>query len=146
MLNQGEFIDIVVGQVGADGSGSDGSVAADDGGGTFVYVDGVGQRLIVAGGGASNRQFSSGANHGDGSVTIVEEDSSACCRRGALILTHRGEVAVEDLAVGDRLVTLEGEARPIRFRAGSIGAPARVLATWSAPATGPRPETAHGLA
>lgn len=38
-----------------------------------------------------------------------------CFRRGTLILTERGEVPVEELAIGDRLVTLSGAARPIRW-------------------------------
>jgi len=38
-----------------------------------------------------------------------------CYARGTLILTEGGEVAVERLRIGDRLVTLSGEARPLRW-------------------------------
>ena len=38
-----------------------------------------------------------------------------CYCRGTMILTARGEVAVEDLAVGDAVVTASGAARPVRW-------------------------------
>jgi fibronectin-binding autotransporter adhesin len=53
---------------------------------------------------------------GDGSAgTLITEDTAPCYCRGTLILTPTGEVAVEDLAVGDLVETVWGEAKPIRW-------------------------------
>ena len=45
---------------------------------------------------------------------IVQLDAPCYCP-GTLILTDRGEVAVEALAIGDRVVTTAGQAEPIRW-------------------------------
>jgi autotransporter passenger strand-loop-strand repeat protein len=45
--------------------------------------------------------------------TLVTEDTTPCYCRGTLILTPKGEVPVEALQIGDRVVTLSGKARPI---------------------------------
>jgi Hint domain len=51
---------------------------------------------------------------GAGGVTVTEEGVPCYCP-GTLLLTDRGEVAVETLAVGDRVVTVSGALEPIRW-------------------------------
>ena len=52
-------------------------------------------------------------NSGGGTEIIM--DGTPCYCRGTRILTDRGYRAVEYLAIGDRLVTMSGPARPIRW-------------------------------
>ena len=47
--------------------------------------------------------------------TLVTEDTTPCYCAGTLILTDRGEVEVERLAIGDTIITAEGAVRPIRW-------------------------------
>jgi hypothetical protein len=49
----------------------------------------------------------------DVAVNLAAETSSACYCRGTKILTDRGEVPVEDLCLGDLLMTIDGQAMPI---------------------------------
>jgi autotransporter-associated beta strand protein len=57
--------------------------------------------------------FHLGQDSSNGSV--ITEDETACYCRGTLILTDTGEVAVEALRIGDRLVTRSGKARAIKW-------------------------------
>jgi autotransporter passenger strand-loop-strand repeat protein len=59
--------------------------------------------------------FNTAAGPLTGLDTLVTASDTPCYCRGTLILTDRGEVAVEDLRIADRLVTLSGAVRPIRW-------------------------------
>src|SRR6202000_1331306 len=47
--------------------------------------------------------------------TKITDDTMPCYCPGTLILTDRGEVRVEQLAIGDLVVTMDGHHRPIKW-------------------------------
>ena len=65
----------------------------------------------VFGSGTANRtRFTS-----DGDTSLNSYAAPVCFTTGTLIRTTRGDVAVEDLSIGDLVVTSSGEERPIRW-------------------------------
>src|SRR5258708_702682 len=50
-----------------------------------------------------------------GSGTLINEDSVACYCTGTLILGGHGEMRVEDLKIGDEVMTISGAVRPIKW-------------------------------
>ncbi len=48
-------------------------------------------------------------------IAFAPTAATPCFCRGTLILTDLGEVPVEDLAIGDRVVTLSGAIEPVRW-------------------------------
>ncbi len=64
--------------------------------------------------GVSGNQGGAGEINVAAAIQYIENDIACYCR-GTLILTDQGEVAVEDLMIGDRIATLSGELRPIKW-------------------------------
>jgi hypothetical protein len=105
---------------GGFGGGGAGSLGGGGGGG---YGGGRGGGLDMPGGGGGSyfngtasidQAGANTAGSGEGSVTITYEDA-LCYLRGTRVLTPTGEVPVEALNIGDRLVTRFGGMRTIRW-------------------------------
>ncbi|MCJ2023444.1 Hint domain-containing protein [Methylobacterium sp. J-067] len=83
---------------------------------TQTGADSSSTRLILSnsqvfGSGSANRtRFTS-----DGDTSLNSYAAPVCFTTGTLIRTSRGDVAVEDLVVGDRAVTASGALRPITW-------------------------------
>jgi O-antigen biosynthesis protein len=57
--------------------------------------------------------FHLGPDGGNG--TDITESQTACYLRGTLIRAERGDIAVENLAIGENIMTASGALRPIRW-------------------------------
>ena len=92
------------------------------GGTPFVDNSGIAFSLVGGTGGDDGHGnvafFSDGGNHyyensTNGNAASAASLTPACYVRGTMIATSGGEVAVEDLAIGDHVVTVDGAAEPI---------------------------------
>ena len=81
-------------------------------GGSYVLSDGSTQVDLDFGSAQSISTLSYKVSGGD---TIVTTDVAPCYCRGTLILADAGEVAVQDLKIGDLVLTSSGAARPIKW-------------------------------
>ncbi len=105
-----------------DGGILDVSYLAFTSGGTADLDSGTDILTVTVGGETYTQQLSGSytgeyfqlTNDGSGG-TMITEESTACYCKGTLIRTDHGDVAVENLRIGDRLVTRSGAARPIRW-------------------------------
>ncbi|HEV8679294.1 MAG TPA: Hint domain-containing protein [Stellaceae bacterium] len=102
-LGVGDHIDLagIVFSSGTTATVSGGQLTVANGGSTLAVlnVDGLADGTPV-----------SVSNNGSGGTELI-----VCFCRGTRIQTERGEIPVEALAVGDRVVTLSGELKPIRW-------------------------------
>jgi O-antigen biosynthesis protein len=108
------------GSSGGFGGGGGGGFSGGGGGGGYGGGGGGGNSNISGGGGGGSyvnplatevTQFAD-VHSGNGEVTIT---AVACFAPGTRLATPHGEVAVEDLAIGDLVVTMSGALRPIKW-------------------------------
>jgi hypothetical protein len=87
---------------------TNGVLQMEEGGSTTTLRFDPTQNLSLA-------NFSFQAAPGGGIGTLITEDSTPCYCPGTLIATDRGDVLVERLAIGDRVLTHSGEMRPVKW-------------------------------
>ena len=87
------------------------------------FSPGTGVLTIQAAGGPYTLHFNNPTggdyfhanSNGVGGYTITEDNVAACYCPGTLIRTDRGDVAVESLRIGDKVITVDGKAEAIKW-------------------------------
>ncbi|MFT8720147.1 Hint domain-containing protein [Acetobacter sp.] len=94
--------------------GSDVSVSLTDG--SQLTVAGADSTVSIDLDGAYDvSQFALSADAAGATLLTIAQDGTPCYGRGTLIRTDRGEVPVEQLSIGDRVMTAENGACSIRW-------------------------------
>jgi autotransporter passenger strand-loop-strand repeat protein len=88
-----------------------GTTAFDSSTGVLTVNEGGSSYHLTLAGDYADDTFALGPDTGSG--TLVTLETVPCFVAGTLILTDRGEVPIEELAIGDHVMTHEGEAAPI---------------------------------
>ncbi|HTW25886.1 MAG TPA: Hint domain-containing protein, partial [Acetobacteraceae bacterium] len=83
-------------------------------GSTLTVTEGANTTTFTLSGDYTGQYFHLAAANG-GNSTAITADGTPCYCRGTLIRTDCGEVPVEELQIGDRLITRDGVARPIHW-------------------------------
>lgn len=94
---------------------SDGSATLEGDPVLTVTEGGVSRSVSIEGNYAGEHFVLSDDGSGGTVATLEPDDGTPCFCRGTLIATERGEIMVEDLAIGDRVRTASGTLRPIRW-------------------------------
>ncbi|MFQ5624653.1 MAG: Hint domain-containing protein [Paracoccaceae bacterium] len=91
-----------------------GTLSADTEDGTFVFT--IDRAAVIASGTDQTVTFTvTGSNEDESDTDDVIINILICVARGTRIATPGGETAVEDLAVGDLVLTRDGGPQPIRW-------------------------------